>query len=116
LESRYPKANRKEHLMSLNPLMKRGIRVVVTAIFAATIAGCNDQPQPDLPAEPQAQATPPPQPVKEGPITGHMNQGGGSALGGAKRAAENVVKQAEAASRKAAGEAEKGNDDDGGGD
>jgi len=63
-------------------------------------AGCTEEIEPQQPQQ-QTQAPP-----KEGPINSQMSQGGGSALGGAKRSATNIVQQAEEQSRRTAREAD----------
>ena|SRR5689334_5396582 len=66
----------------------------------AVLGGCYEDIEPQQPQQ-QTQAPP-----KEGPISSQMSQGGGSALGGAKRSATNIVRQAEEQSKRTAREAD----------
>ena len=59
------------------------------------------------PSQPQAQT--PPVSEQQAVMDAHASQGGGSALGGAKRASEGIIQQAEQQSQQVAEQAE-GND------
>lgn len=79
------------------------IRVLAAGVFTAlsliTLSGCYEE----------VNSTPPSQaksvPAKEGPITSSANQGGGAALGGAKRTATKTVDDAQQASQRVADQA-----------
>ena len=77
--------------------------IAAAAIGLASLGGCYEEVNPQ-PAQPQAQTS---TPVQEGPITSQMNQGGGSALGGAKRSAENTIDKAQQESQRVSDEADK---------
>lgn len=82
---------------------KKTILVWGSGFASAMLTGCYEEVNPQ-PAQPQAQTA---TPTEEGPITSHMNQGGGSALGGAKRSAESTVDRAQQESQRVADEADK---------
>ena len=63
------------------------VGVVIIGLAAGLLTGCYENVEPQ---QPQAKA-----PDKPGPITSMQNQGGGSALAGAKRSATNTVNKAQ---------------------
>ena len=71
------------------------------ACAMGVLPGCYEE---TTPPQPQAQAPASPQ---QGPITEHMSQGGGSAVGGAKRSADRTVDKAQQESQRVADEADK---------
>jgi hypothetical protein len=74
------------------------------AMILCSLPGCYE----DTGSTPQPQAqSPAPTAVEQGPINQHMSQGGGSALGGAKRSAENTIDKAQEESQRVADEADK---------
>ena len=89
-------------------MLSRTCSTLAAAVALSVIAGCYEEVSPQ---QPTAQ-TPPAQPVESGPINDHVSQGGGSALGGAKRAATSIVDQAEQASQRTAEEIDDGTSDE----
>jgi hypothetical protein len=85
----------KEHRMW--SITKCAAGLVCVVVFT----GCYEEIEPQQ-SQQQTTQTPP----KEGPISGQVSQGGGSALGGAKRAATNIVREAEEKSQRTAREAD----------
>ena len=67
------------------------------AVVALALGGCYEDVSP--PPQPQAAKSAPVHPAGE-----FVGQGGGAALGGAKRAAQNIVDQAETASARTGSE------------
>ena len=74
------------------------VGIMSVCLSLVVLGGCTEDIEPQ---QPQTQAPP-----KEGPISSQMSQGGGSALGGAKRSATNIVRQAEEQSKRTAREAD----------
>ncbi len=90
----------------------RALALVGTIVGSvALFSGCMEETSPQQ-SQSQPGPTAPAAPEKQGPITSMAGQGGGSALGGAKRAAGNIASQAEEASKKTAGEAGGATDDE----
>ena len=85
-------------------LNKSVFSAMVVAGFVLVLPGCYEDVAPTQ--QPQAQTAPP----QQGPLTNQVTQGGGSALGGAKRGAENIAAKAEAESQRVADEADKINE------
>jgi len=73
----------------------------VIAALSLGLVGCYEEVNPTTP--PQANSAPPP---KEGPITSTGSQGGGSALGGAKRTATKIADDAQRKSQQIADHAD----------
>ncbi len=74
----------------------RTIGVCLSLYVATALGGCYESLEP----EPQAQQ--PSAPAETGPITSLTTQGGGSALGGARRTAGNIVDRVEQQSQQTA--------------
>jgi hypothetical protein len=70
-------------------------------LVALVFSGCYEDVGPPQPSQPKAQA-----PTEPQPAAGYTGQGGGSALGGAKRAAENITDQAQKESERVAEQAD----------
>ncbi|MCI0365842.1 MAG: hypothetical protein L0Y44_14980 [Phycisphaerales bacterium] len=74
-------------------------RALSCGLFCATmvaLASCYEELEPQPPAAQQSPTTGQP-----GPLNQHISQGGGSALGAAKRSATNTVQKAQEAQKKA---------------
>ena len=75
---------------------------VLTGTLLLAVAGCYEERGPTPVQTQQTQPT-----VQEqGPITSYGSQGGGSALGGAKRAATNIADKAQQESQRVADQAD----------
>lgn len=79
-----------------------GSLIVMMAIAGLAVVGCREELSPQTQTAPAASSTS----SNEAPLSGQVGQGGGSALGGAKRAATNVVDQAEKKSQETAEQAD----------
>jgi hypothetical protein len=89
-------------------VMKKSIQLIVSSIGVAAVGlavpACTEEV---APSQPQAQTQPASE--QQAVMDAHASQGGGSALGGAKRASEGIIQQAEQQSQQVADQAE-GND------
>lgn len=80
--------------------MKRCMSLIAVCVLTLFVPGCYEE----VSSPSQTQVQPPSQPSS--PLPEQASQSTGSALGGAKRAATNIVDQAEEASRKTAEQAD----------
>lgn len=88
--------------------MKMSVRLIMSSVGIAAaglvVPACTEEV---APSQPQAQTQPASE--QQAVMDAHASQGGGSALGGAKRASEGIIQQAEQQSQQVAEQAE-GND------
>ena len=66
---------------------------VSVGVFGMVVAACEEQSPPPQPPAPTAQTQPSTPPVSQPVGAGQVTQGGGSALGSAKRSANNLATQ-----------------------
>jgi hypothetical protein len=83
-------------------MIGNAVKAALIAVPATLVAGCYEDVSPTNPQASTPQQAP--APAKQGPITSFGNQGN-SALGGAKRSAENIAADAQRKSQEIADQA-----------